>query len=112
MTLQITAPHFCAGLWLMRGYVTRAAPIIKYMLGWTDAQVYSYCDKKKWTVSNRTEVLRAKRRKNGTCLRCGQPTVTKTLCLRHAIYARNQAKDKKGWYKPYRCKSRLAEEKI
>lgn len=46
--IQITAPHFCAGLVAKDGRVIRAAPIIKYMRGWTGQQVADYCREKGW----------------------------------------------------------------
>lgn len=47
---QITANHFVAGIWLVRGRVTDSAPIIKYMIGWHANKVKAYCDKKGWDV--------------------------------------------------------------
>lgn len=44
--LRIIAPHFVAGI--VRGGA--AAPIIKYMKGWTLAQIKSYCAKKNWKI--------------------------------------------------------------
>ena len=46
----IDAPHFCAGAVVFNNTVTCAAPIIKYMVGWTPERVESYCAKKKWGV--------------------------------------------------------------
>jgi hypothetical protein len=46
MMLRISAPQFVAGI--VRG--GRVAPIIKYMKGWTLAQIRAYCAKKGWTV--------------------------------------------------------------
>ena len=47
MLAQITAPHFCAGIVLDEdGVVTRAAPIAKYMAGWTREEVRE-CVKRK-----------------------------------------------------------------
>lgn len=48
--LSIDAPHFNAGVVVGKRYVETAAPIVKYMLGWTPAQVYEYCDKKGWKI--------------------------------------------------------------
>lgn len=47
--MQITAPHFCAGLVLVDNQVTEAAPILRYMIGWTITRVWLYCHKKRWT---------------------------------------------------------------
>ena len=46
--IRITAPHFVAGLVLERWLVTRAAPVLSYMVGWEDARVYKYCQRKNW----------------------------------------------------------------
>jgi hypothetical protein len=51
--VQITAPHFCAGFIIEpRGdwYVTEAAPIIRYMVGWSTTRVSDYCRRKGWLV--------------------------------------------------------------
>lgn len=45
---QIRAPHFTAGLEVSCGIVTRAAPIVKYMMYWTPERVLSYCRKRQW----------------------------------------------------------------
>lgn len=49
---RITAPHFCAGL-VVRHLdltVTDAAPILRYMVGWSDTRVGQYCDRKGWDL--------------------------------------------------------------
>ncbi len=49
MTLiRIVSPHFVAGL-EATDRVIRAAPVIRYMVGWTGKQVASYCKSKGWT---------------------------------------------------------------
>jgi hypothetical protein len=48
--VRIDAPHFCAGVVISGGVVTRAAPILKYMFGWTGARVGVYAIGKGWTV--------------------------------------------------------------
>lgn len=69
--IRITSPHFCAGLELDNGknackskqkskpvvgvngdhyIVIRAAPIIRYMVGWTLERVEDYCKKKGWKI--------------------------------------------------------------
>jgi len=48
--LQVTAPHFSAGLLLRKGRVHEAAPILHYMKGWYLSEVTSYCAKKRWTL--------------------------------------------------------------
>lgn len=45
---QITAPHFCAGLVLKDDVVSEAAPIIKYMVGWSRDKVRNYTRHKNW----------------------------------------------------------------
>ncbi len=47
--LRITAPHFCAGL-ETDSVCRRAAPILKYMVGWTQSQVRRYCRRKGWKI--------------------------------------------------------------
>lgn len=46
--IAIDAPHFYAAIVHADGRVTRAAPIIGYMVGWTGAQVAEYCRRKGW----------------------------------------------------------------
>ena len=46
--LQITARHFCAGVVVEAGWVSRQAPIVNYMHHWTWRAVQSYCRKKGW----------------------------------------------------------------
>lgn len=48
MLLQVTAPHFCAGLVASDYVVTEAAPIIRYMLKWRTLRVWQYCIRKGW----------------------------------------------------------------
>ncbi len=45
---RIAAPYFVAGFEVESGRVSRAAPIINYMLGWSPERVLSYCRGKKW----------------------------------------------------------------
>lgn len=50
----IDAPHFNAAVVLDdNGVVVRAAPILKYMLGWTAARVVRYCFRKGWQFDER-----------------------------------------------------------
>jgi len=46
--IHINAPHFCCGVILQNGRVVQTAPIVKYMRGWPQEQVLSYCTTKKW----------------------------------------------------------------
>lgn len=48
-SIRIVAPHFTAGVVLDdTGRVTRAAPILRYMLGWNAARVLDYAARKQW----------------------------------------------------------------
>jgi hypothetical protein len=47
--VSIEAPHFNAGLVAEGGTVKEAAPILRYMIGWTGKQVADYCRRKGWT---------------------------------------------------------------
>lgn len=50
---SIDAPYFCAsGVFDENSSVIRAAPIIKYMIGWTSNKVLKYCEDKKWKLIN------------------------------------------------------------
>lgn len=45
MFLRIEAPHFVAGI-----DDEAAAPIIRYMLGWSEQRIFDYCRRKGWSV--------------------------------------------------------------
>lgn len=49
---QITAPHFCAGIGVdvEMKTVCDAAPILRYMVGWTANRVHDYCCDRGWKV--------------------------------------------------------------
>lgn len=47
--VRITAPHLVAGLQARDGRVVRAAPILRYMLGWDGSRLADYCERKGWT---------------------------------------------------------------
>lgn len=49
--LRISAPHFTAGAEVAHPalVITRTAPIIAYMNGWTALTAISYCHKKGWS---------------------------------------------------------------
>lgn len=51
MLIRIVSPYFVAGVVLGSKRVIRAAPILKYMKGWTKDQVLSYAKKKGWKAS-------------------------------------------------------------
>lgn len=46
--IRIIAPHFTAGVIITCGQVTRRAPILYYMVGWSPQEVIDYCAKKGW----------------------------------------------------------------
>lgn len=46
--VRVVAPHFVAGF-VIDGVVRRAAPILAYMIGWTDQRAFNYITKKRWT---------------------------------------------------------------
>lgn len=48
---SIEAPHFLCGIVLRNDRVIEAAPIVKYMKGWSRARVRDYCQEKDWSVS-------------------------------------------------------------
>lgn len=51
MLIQITAPHFCAGLLIEAGKVVLAAPILRWMMGKPEDYVRFYCRRKGWAVT-------------------------------------------------------------
>lgn len=52
MTLvRVVAPHFVAGFETADGAVRRAAPIIGYMVGWSDDRARRYIAGKGWRAS-------------------------------------------------------------
>lgn len=51
MTLvRICSPHFVAGILVSRRRVIEAAPIVRYMVGWSSERVIAYCKRKHWTA--------------------------------------------------------------
>ena len=46
--IRIVAPHFVAGVVLKDERVIYAAPILKWMAGWTVDRVEGYCRSKGW----------------------------------------------------------------
>lgn len=46
--IVIVAGHFVAGVELKNGIAVRAAPIIRYMKGWSREAVVMHCRRKKW----------------------------------------------------------------
>ena len=48
--LRIVAKHFVAGVITQEGICCRAAPIVKYMKGWTIEHIQHYCCKKTWDI--------------------------------------------------------------
>ena len=49
--IVIDAPHLYAAVILQGDTVTNAAPIVRYMLGWSRSRVIEYCERKNWKVS-------------------------------------------------------------
>ena len=49
--MLIQAPHFAAGLVVVDWRVAEAAPILRYMLGWSRSRVEGYCAGKRWHLS-------------------------------------------------------------
>lgn len=50
--VRVVAPHFVAGLVVDDEYVIHAAPILRYMVGWSVDRVRDYVAKKGWRASN------------------------------------------------------------
>jgi hypothetical protein len=48
---QIQAPHFTAGAEFINGVCSRAAPIIRWMVGKTDVDLQAHCRRKGWTIT-------------------------------------------------------------
>ena len=46
--LQVKNNYLCAGLVIENEVVVEAAPILKYMIGWTCSRVMGYCTYKNW----------------------------------------------------------------
>ncbi len=53
--VQVRAPHFTAGFVSDGTRVTEAAPILKYLIGKTEAWARHYLKQKGWTASIVTE---------------------------------------------------------
>lgn len=51
MLIRIDAYYFCAGVVVEDGFVVRAAPILKYMMGWSEGRVRSYVARKRWHLA-------------------------------------------------------------
>lgn len=47
--IRVVAPHFVAGF-ETDGTVRRAAPILRYMVGWSDDRARSYIRRKGWNA--------------------------------------------------------------
>ena len=52
MLLRIEAHHFVAGLEADNRIVTRTAPIVGYMRGWSVRRVIIYCRRKRWRLQH------------------------------------------------------------
>jgi hypothetical protein len=53
--VQITAPHFCAGLITHKGRVIETAPILKWMLFKTTREVWEWIKAKGYTIDVRDD---------------------------------------------------------
>lgn len=62
---QISAPHFEAGIVVQGDCVTEAAPIVRYMIGWSRTRVRSYCTRKNWSMTMVEQVATAKEVNDG-----------------------------------------------
>lgn len=51
MLYEIIAPHFVCAIKTEKDIVVKAAPIVKYMMGWPFIRVYDYCNKKHWELN-------------------------------------------------------------
>lgn len=51
-----TASNFTAGIVLEDNVVVKAAPIVKYMNGWTLSRVEDYCRKRHWRWTKVTKI--------------------------------------------------------
>lgn len=51
MLAAVDAPHFYCGIVLKNDVVILAAPIVKYMRGWSRDKVRTYCKQKGWKIS-------------------------------------------------------------
>lgn len=48
---RIVAPHFVAGIEIARNAtVIEAAPIVRYMIGWSARRVKRYVSAKRWSI--------------------------------------------------------------
>jgi hypothetical protein len=47
---RVVAKHFVAGFVIEEGVVARAAPIIKYVIGWKERKALKYFHSKHFTV--------------------------------------------------------------
>ena len=55
MLIRIAAPYFVAGIILVPDLfgvfsVVKAAPILRYMKGWSYSRVFAYCNQKNWEI--------------------------------------------------------------
>ena len=47
---MIDAPHFCCGVVLRGDRVIRAAPIVRYLLGWNVRRLTRYGEEQGWRI--------------------------------------------------------------
>ena len=53
--IRIDAPHFVAGVLIEDGKVTKAAPILAWMIGKPEGYVEFYCRRKGWLLDKNWE---------------------------------------------------------
>jgi hypothetical protein len=53
--MLIDSGYFCAGVVFKFSVVTKAAPILHYMVGWPRSKIIAYCNKKGWKYQESSE---------------------------------------------------------
>lgn len=51
---RIISSYFVVGIESRNGIIFSIAPIVKYMKGWTESKVFSYCKTKNWNIEQQT----------------------------------------------------------
>jgi hypothetical protein len=57
--MRVLGPNFTVGLVVQDGRVTRAGPILKYVVGWSTERVVALARRRGWTITQQPEA--------GTC---------------------------------------------
>lgn len=55
--VRVVAPHFCAGLVIVKGRCIEAAPILKWAIGKSAAELSAYFKSKGWPASQQIRLL-------------------------------------------------------